>query len=281
MRTHFNFLCAALILCSSNLLAGEGRLQETAGVTQIEGSGGGGLVPWATLAGYSSREETAASVFSTRVSLDDYRLYAFGGAVNFNNRIELSIARQTFDLLHTEYEINQNIYGIKARLYGDLIYTDWPQISAGIQHKDLQDNMLAELLGAKSIDHGTDFYLTATKAHLGAAWGYNLVWNLNLRATKANQFGLLGYGGAQNNSYELMAEGSLAVLLSRSLALGAEYRQKPDNLAGLKEEDAMDIFVAWIPNKHFNITAAWVELGSIAGSRSQSGPYVSLTGYLW
>lgn len=265
----------------SDAWAADGKLQETVGVTQIEGSGGGGLVPWATLAGYDSRDEIAASAFMTLVSVDDYRLYAFGAAVSLFDRVELSVARQTFDLLDTPYEINQNILGAKVRVYGDVVYSPWPQLSAGVQYKELQDTLLAELVGAEETDNGTDFYLAASKAHLGAFFGYNLFWDFTLRGTKANQFGLLGYGGANNDSYEVMAEGSIAVLLSRKVALGFEYRQKPDNLPGLEEEDATDVFVAYIPNKQFNLTAAWVDLGTIAGSDPQSGPYLSLTGYLW
>lgn len=282
MRFFSGCLCSAVLLLPLSLAqAGEGKLQETAGVTQIEGSAGGGLVPWAVLAGYDSRDEISMSAYSTRVSVDDFRLYAFGAALSFYDRVELSVARQTFDLIDTPYEINQNILGVKARLYGDVIYSAWPQVSVGIQYKELKDELLAGLVGAEDSDNGTDFYLAASKAHLGAFFGYNLVWDLTLRGTKANQFGLLGYGGANNDSYEIMAEGSLAVLLSRKLAIGVEYRQKPDNLPGLEEEDAMDIFLAYIPNRHFNLTAAWVDLGTIAGSDPQSGPYLSLTGYLW
>jgi len=273
--------CSLALLPLTPALAGEGKLQETAGVTQIEGSAGGGLVPWAVLAGYDSREEMSASVFTTRVSVDDYRLNAFGAAISLYDRVELSIARHTFDLLDTPFEINQNVIGAKARLYGDVIYSTWPQVSLGVQHKVLLDTALAEALGAKDSDDGTDIYLAASKAHLGALFGYNLFWDLTLRATKANQFGLLGFGGDNNDSYQIMAEGSVAVLLSRRLALGMEYRQKPDNLPGLEEEDAMDVFVAYIPNKQFNLTAAWVDLGTIAGAENQRGPYLSLTGYLW
>lgn len=275
------FAGITLTLIPALTFAGEGKLQETAGVTQIEGSSGGGLVPWATLAGYDSRDEFSLSAFSTRVSVDDFRLYAFGAALSLYDRVELSVARQTFDLIDTPYEINQNIIGAKVRLYGDVVYSTWPQLSAGIQYKELQDTLLAELVSADETDNGTDFYLAASKAHLGALFGYNLFWDLTLRSTKANQFGLLGYGGANNDRYEVMVEGSIAVLLGRNVALGMEYRQKPDNLAGLEEEDALDVFVAYIPNKHFNLTAAWVDLGTIAGSDPQSGPYFSFTGYLW
>ncbi|MEZ5504471.1 MAG: DUF3034 family protein [Gammaproteobacteria bacterium] len=281
LSAHLLTACSLALLPLTPALAGEGKLQETAGVTQIEGSAGGGLVPWAVLAGYDSREEMSASVFTTRVSVDDYRLNAFGAAISLYDRVELSIARHTFDLLDTPFEINQNVIGAKARLYGDVIYSSWPQVSLGVQHKVLLDTTLAEALGATDSDDGTDIYLAASKAHLGALFGYNLFWDLTLRATKANQFGLLGFGGDNNDSYQIMAEGSVAVLLSRQLALGLEYRQKPDNLPGLEEEDAMDVFVAYIPNKQFNLTAAWVDLGTIAGAENQRGPYLSLTGYLW
>jgi len=279
-------LCFIAMLATTSGFAngGSGKLQETAGVTQIEGSGGGGLVPWATLSGYDSRDEWSSSVFMTRVSLPDYRLQAFGASASVYDRIEISLARQTFELKNVpfgEREINQQILGLKGRLYGDIVYGAWPQVALGIQYKELENEVIASAVGAENTNSGTDIYLAASKAHLGALMGYNLVWDLTLRATKANQFGLLGYGGDNNDSYEMMVEASLATLFSRQLALGIEFRQKPDNLSALEEEDAFDIFLAYIPNKNFNITVAWTDLGTIAGEDDQTGAYVSLTGYLW
>ena len=63
-------VCLCSVLClyaGESAFAGQGKLQETAGVTQVEGSGGGGLVPWATLSGYDSRDETASAVFMSRL----------------------------------------------------------------------------------------------------------------------------------------------------------------------------------------------------------------------
>ncbi len=277
---NINIFCLLfLVIMTSSVFASDGKLQETAGVTQIEGSAGGGLVPWAVLAGYDSRDETSINVFATQVTFDDYRLNAYGFSTGLFDRIELSLAQQTFDLLNTPHEINQKIFGAKVRLYGDLIYSSWPQVSVGIQYKKLEDELLAGLLGADKTDHGTDFYVSASKAHLGAVLGYNFVWDLTLRATKANQFGLLGYGGSENKDYEIMSEGSAGIFLSRQLVLGIEYRQKPDNITGLAEDDAKDFFVAYIPNKNFNVTVAWVDLGTVAGAGNQSGVYFSLTGY--
>ena len=44
----------ALSFCSALSMAATGKLLATPGVSQIEVSAGGGLVPWAQLAGYAS-----------------------------------------------------------------------------------------------------------------------------------------------------------------------------------------------------------------------------------
>ncbi|GAC21278.1 DUF3034 family protein [Paraglaciecola arctica] len=260
--------------------ASDGKLIGTAGLNQIEGSGGGGIVPWATLAGYDSREQISVNAFTTQVDIDDYRLNVLGVSASFYDRVELSVAQHRFDLKTLGGDIKQNVYGIKYRIYGDVVYSVWPQLSVGIQHKELDDGSIARAVGAANNNSGTDIYLAATKVHLGAIAGFNAVWSLTARATKANQLGLLGFGGVNNDSYQIMAEASAGVLFSRHLAIGVEYRQKPDNL-GLGEEDWVDVFVTYIPSKNLSFTLAWAELGSIAGAKDQSGIYLSLNGQLW
>lgn len=272
-------------VCSAGLLslfclhcyAGDGKLLATPGVSQAEGSGGGGLVPWAQLAGYASRDEVAVNGFCSRANLSDYRLDVCGAQLNLYDRVELSYARQKFDVPALSTQIEQDISGIKVRLYGDLVYSVWPQISAGWQHKSLKDGTVAKLVGAADTS-GDDFYLAASKLHLGTVAGYNLFWNLTTRYTEANQLGLLGFGSADKGR-SIQFEGSTAVFLSPEWAVGVEYRQKPNNL-GLKEDDWGDLFVAWFPNKHVSVTAAWLQLGEIAGAKDQSGWYLSITGSL-
>ncbi len=280
-------LAVSLLALCHPATAGDGKLLATAGLTQVEGSGGGGIVPWATINGYATKEQISVSAFNTHVAVDDYQLNALGMSLSLFNRVEFSLARQSFDLpsavieLGLGDEINQTIYGVKARLYGDLVYSTWPQISFGIQHKKLADGAIAAAIGARESDRGTDYYLAASKVHLGAAGGYNLIWNLTARATQANQMGLLGFGSQTQESHQVMLEASVGVLLSRKLAVGFEYRQKPDNLAAFKEDDWADIFISYNPNKHFNITLAWANLGNIAVADEQQGIYLSTTGYLW
>ncbi|WP_137169983.1 DUF3034 family protein [Marinomonas sp. FW-1] len=277
-----------VIFLASPSMAAEGKILATAGLSQLEGSGGGGLTPWATLAGYDSRDETAASFFMTDVNVSDYRLSSIGVATSFYDRVELSLAQQTFVLpaslitglsLSSE-QIKQDVVGVKVRLYGDAVYSAYPQVSVGLQHKQLDSDFVASYLGAKD-DSGTDLYASATKVHLGAVAGYNLVWNVTARATKANEMGLLGFGGPDNNDYQIMMEGSVGVLLSPNWVVGMEYRQKPSNLSSVEEDNWTDVFVSYMPNKSVNITAAYVDLGTVATKKDQKGVYLSMTGYLW
>lgn len=272
----FKIILAFIALTTvSGVNAADGKLLATPGVSQIEGSAGGGLVPWAQLAGYASRDEIAINAFCSHGNVDDYKLDVCGAQINLYDRLELSLAEQEFDVEPLDLRIRQRIFGGKIRLYGDLVYSRWPQLSFGIQYKELDDPLVANLLGADS-DNGTDYYLAASKLHLGAVGGLNWLWNLTARYTEANQIGLLGFG-ADGQGHELMLEASTALLFGRHVAVGVEYREKPDNL-GLKEDDWKSAFVAWMPNKYLSLTAGWLDLGEIAGIEDQEGLYFSIMG---
>jgi len=272
----FKILIAITALVTTSAVnAADGKLIATPGVAQIEGSGGGGLVPWAQLAGYASRDEIAVNAFCSRGNVDDYELDVCGAQVNLYDRLELSLAEQEFDVELLDLRIRQRVLGAKLRLYGDLVYSRWPQLSAGIQYKKLDDPLVANLLGADN-DSGTDYYLAASKLHLGAIGGLNWLWNVTARYTEANQIGLLGFG-ANGKDHELVFEASTAVLFGRHVAVGLEYREKPDNL-GLKEDDWKSAFIAWVPSKYVSLTAGWIDLGEIAGADDQDGLYFSVMG---
>jgi len=235
-------------------------------------------VPWATLSGYDSQDQISVSAVFSQVDLTDYRLNVQAISASFYDKVEVSLGHQRFDLKTLGGDIKMNIIGAKYKLYGDAVYSVLPQISIGVQHKLLEDKGIANALGAKGTS-GTDIYLAASKIHLDAIAGYNALWNVTVRATKANELGLLGFGGQGNESYKLMFEASAGVLFSRHLAIGIEYRQKPDNL-GLKEDDWLDFFVTYIPSKSVSITAAYTKLGKIAGADDQNGLYFSINGHL-
>ena len=260
----------------------DGQLLATGGVSTIEGSAGGGVVPWAVLAGYGTSDEWGGSAFASTLNTGDYRLDVAGGALTFNNRLELSLARQSLRLSTLgpalglgAIRLEQDVVGAKLRLYGDLIYGDWPQLALGVQHKRHRDFAIPSAVGARS-SSDTELYLSATRLFLAGAGGYNLLVNGGIRYTRANQAGLLGFGGDQGGSRRAQAELSAAVLLNRHWAVGADYRQQPDLLGFAKAEDWRDLFVAWFPNGRVSVVLAYVDLGDVATLKNQRGWYFSV-----
>ncbi|WP_347555439.1 DUF3034 family protein [Robbsia sp. KACC 23696] len=258
-----------------------GKLLLTGGVSQIEGSAGGGLTPWAVIGGYGTASQVGGNAHATYVQTQDFAISSYGAEIGIANRVELSIAHQQLNTraagaalgLGTDYRINMDTFGIKVRVLGDAILDQdtWvPQIAVGMQYKHNNNGALVKALGARS-DSGTDFYVSATKLLLAQS----LLLNGTLRMTKANQFGILGFGGDKSNAYKAAFEASAAYLLAKSVAVGVEYRMKPNNLGFAREQDAYDAFVAWAPTKHFSFTLAYVDLGDIATFRRQRGVYGS------
>ena len=274
-------LALAAALCTApapwtEALAGS-RLLATGGATSVEGSAGGGLVPWAPLAGYAELGEAGATAFASGVRTDDFALDVLGAAVALDNRVELSVARQRLDIdaVIPGETLEQAVLGMKLRLGGELPWSDAPQLSLGVQVKRLDEGDVPLAVGA-SRTSGVDLYLAASKLWLDGPFGRHAFANATLRATNANQGGLLGFGTAGDRGHELVAEASAGLFLNRHWVIGAEYRQKPDRLGFATEDDWKDVFVAWFPNKAVSVVAAWTDLGSIAGFDGQSGAYLSL-----
>ena len=225
-----------------------------------------------------------ATAFVTRVETGDYRLDAGGVATSLDNRLALSYARQQFDLGTLARDLNlpenslsQDILGLKLRLFGDLIYDDLPQVSLGLQYKRQKDFLIPSLVGAQR-DEDVEGYLAASRLFLGGAFGYNLLLNGNLRYSRANEMGLLGFGGDRRDTRSVLKEGSVALLLNPQWALGVEYREKPDNLNFAGESDWSDVFIGYFPNKRVSLVLAYARLGTIATLDKQNGVYLSLQG---
>lgn len=289
------------------------RLIASGGIASFEGTAGGGITPWAFIGGYASKEEVSVGANLQTLRLNDYTLTTAGASVGLYDRVEISIQRQklaissglmsnVFSLLTDgaitnarSTTIEQDILAAKVRLLGDGVFAQdtWlPQVSIGAQYKKnrdvdssllladgsvpLPDSGVPKLLGAID-DSGTDVYLTATKLWLGIPNGYNLLTSVTGRYTKANTFGLLGFGAENDDSANLEWEGSMALLISPTTAIGTEFRTQTNRLGGLAEEDTvMDVFVAYFPNKSLSLTAAYVDLGSLPLQEDASGFYLSL-----
>jgi len=273
---------ATALACAPTAAYAEGeRLLGTGGVMEIEGSGGGGLTPWALISGLGTDREVGASAYCTDIRPQYFSLTSCGLAAGAYDRIEVSYARQRFGLddVAPGRSINENVFGAKVRVFGDAVFDQdrwWPQVAAGVQYKQNEDfDFIPRLIGARH-DDGTDFYLAATKVFLAGPFGRTWLLDVTLRGTRANQFGILGFGGDRSDSYHLEAEGSLALFLTDRLIAGVEYREKPDNLSAFREDDAYDGFVAFFPTKHVSVTAAYVDLGNIATHPGERAWYLSV-----
>ncbi len=277
-----------LLIAAQPALAGDrragGKLLLTNGVTSVEGAAGGGLASWAVIAGNETRDGIGGKANATLVALPDFDLTSFGAAVGINDRVELSYTRQRFDTraagaalgLGRGFTFGQDVFGAKLRVIGDAVWDQdsWlPQIAVGVQHKRAKRGAVIRAVGGRH-DAGTDFYVAATKVILSRG----LVLNATMRATKANQFGLLGFGGDRHDRYRPQFEGSAGVMLSRRLVIGVEGRSKPSNLRFAREQKAVDAFAAWAVARNVSLTAAYVDLGDIATVRRQRGAFLSVQG---
>lgn len=297
-------LACAAALASPLALADTGKLVLTGGVSSIDGAAGGGLTPWAVIGSNATAGEVGVAAHLSRARTQDYGLTTYGVALGYKDRLELSLAQQRFDAgaalalngiapfgVQPGQHIQMDIVGLKVRLAGDAILdsdTPMPQIAIGVEHKRTHPGSIAPVLaflGTRT--SGTDLYVNATKLFLAQG----LLVNATLRNTNANQNGLLGFGSAApgRNSRSWQPEVSVALLLRRDLAIGAEFRRMPNNLEalgraaglgdGLRADDWKDVFVAWAPSKNLSLTLAYVQLGRIVpgvtANRKQSGAYLS------
>jgi hypothetical protein len=284
--------CAAPASAQGLFGADQGKLLLTAGFSTIEGAGGGGITPWALITGYGSSDSWGANTHVTGIALSDFEFTSAGVGVGVFDRFEVSFSRQMLDATNGALDgisVSQDVIGAKLRIFGDAVYAQdsWvPQVAIGALVKRNRGIRDAERVGLPGLvdvtqlgasdDDDVDYYASATKVWLAQG----LLVNATVRYTRANQFGLLGFGGDRNDDASIRAEGTVAYLLQRKVAIGVEYRARGRNLSSDDESAAWDAFIAWTPNRHVSIVAAYVNLGSIAApisgsSADQDGAYLS------
>jgi hypothetical protein len=284
--------CATPTPAESLFGADQGKLLLTAGFSTIEGAGGGGITPWALITGYGSSDSWGANTYITGIALRDFEFTSAGVGVGILDRFELSFSRQMLDATSGALDgisVSQDVIGAKLRIFGDAVYAQdsWiPQVALGVQAKRNRGIRDAERIGLPGLvdvtqlgasdDNDVDYYASATKVWLAQG----LLVNATVRYTRANQFGLLGFGGDRNDDASIRAEGTVAYLLQRKVAIGVEYRARARNLSSDDESAAWDAFIAWTPNRHVSIVAAYANLGSVAApitgsTADQDGAYLS------
>jgi len=254
-----------------------------AAITDVDGQAGGGLVPWALLT-------SGPTVAISHLNTQNLGVNIVAANTSFANRVEVSYAHSMLDVTGSGLGSNNidavDNLGLKVKLndMGDSM----PQFALGMVYKkasgNLVDNVLTPALGINS--SSTDVYAVASKiVNVG---GKNVLLNGVLRATKANQMGLLGFGGGSTagakTGYSIEPELSVEMFAADNVVFGAEYRAQPSNsVAGtegvLHQNSAYDLNVVYVANKNLALTAAYVGLGQVApgvvnSSNNQNGMFL-------
>ena len=163
---------------------------------------------------------------------------------NFNARLQL-LTEGEFDqkwlpalTFGTHYKYNDTISGINNDLGGALH-------ANGIQHDD-----------------GVDFTLYASK--MLTFLPRPVLVEAGGRATKASHLGMLGF----TEDYDFLFEGNVVVFVTDSIALAAEYRQKPNDfkpIPGLirPESDWWTLDAAYVVNRNLTLAAGYGHFGEV------------------
>ncbi|GAB3372562.1 DUF3034 family protein [Spongiibacter taiwanensis] len=277
--------------CANAGLYNDGKVLATGGVSMIDGAGGGGITPWATITGYATRDGINGDVHYTYAPLANYTLHSLGAAVGLFDRFELSYAKSnlttgsTFDTvglvvdtlggvtgglgapIETGIEpfnttIEMDVYGAKVRVFGEAIYDSdnlIPQVAVGAFYKKNKNEELLRTLKAAESD-GWEYYVSATKIF----FPINTLVNITARYTSANQTGLVGFGGPDGNDKEVRPEISLAYLLKKDTVIGMEWAQHGDNLSGESVE------LGGIDVTELQPTLEGLGLGNLSGTLTQN-----------
>ena len=293
-------------------LFGQSRPAGTGGITAINGAAGGGIVPWALIAGYGGSGQIGFTASYTNASTANFEANGYGVAAGIDNRVEISVTQQNFDLgntgpylasvlsgsnscgagslcapgapLQDNAAINQDIVGVKVRVFGNTVadqHTWMPQVAVGAQYHHNEDGALMKALGAKA--SGTSYYLALTKVWLKGLLGHVTLLDFTLDATRANYNGLFGFEGPTDSSrYHYEPEVSAGVFLDPHVVVGGEYRAMPQNELAVgpavsRSNAWKDVFLAYIPNKNVSLTLAYAMLGHIADIPNSNGLYTSVT----
>ncbi|MCF8037090.1 MAG: DUF3034 family protein [Desulfobacteraceae bacterium] len=253
----------------------------------IEGSGGIA----ATYSAYLTNPAEKGEIFGKPsfgtglVTMESGKFLGFATITEtFGNRLELGYG---YDALYlddlpddirsaTGVDISDDfvyLHNFNARVAllkeGDFARAWVPAVTLGAHYKynDTSDRIDRELGGALSgigiaDNDGMDYTLYASKK-IGFLPRPLLV-NAGLRSTRAAHIGVLGFTGDR----DLVFEGSMVAFLTDRLALGVEYRQKPDDydrINGLigDEDDWWSVVAAYVVDDHLTISGGYFDLGTV------------------
>jgi len=161
-------------------------------------------------------------------------------------------------------------FHFKTLFLKESLYIPAFAITAEFKINETIDDMNENLGGALTAlgyddDDAIDFDFSFSKM-IKDVFYYPLVINANIRLTRGQYLGLLGFSSNYTTNYECSA----ALMLRPVFGIGAEFRQQNDEydpmpLDGftMQQEAFWDVFLTWLPNEHFSVAIAFCRFGNV------------------
>ena len=207
----------------------------------------------------------------------------------FWRRLEVGYALTRFNMGNLPHVITKNTglttsrddlylhhFNVRGLVLEENTFGWWcPSVVAGVQIKynesirEMSDDLMGapESLGFDK-SNGVDYVLTLSKTIPPDAFDLPpIILTVGMRNSKAANLGLTGFG--KNSAFTVEAD--VVVVLSKSFAVGYEFRQKNDPyhpLPGVfgKEENWHAIRAAWIINDRLTLAGGLAHLGNVANT---------------
>lgn len=144
-----------------------------------------------------------------------------------------------------------------------------PAVTFGIHYKynDTYNSLDTDLNGTLTSigvtdNDGVDYTLYASK--MLSFLPRPVLVNLGVRNTNAAHAGLLGFTDERDTVFE----GNVVMFVTDRLAIGAEYRQKPDDYQAIDglvaaEDDWWSLVAAYVVNNNLTISGGYFNLGDV------------------
>jgi len=313
--------CSALLASSLLIPFGQSAFANIP-LLNIEGEGGGAIVPWA----YVSNPSTDGGIGMPAASIwtwvsDSYTINFWPVAVTVGDRLEFGFAYQNLDISTLKSDLRSDSLAALPNVL-DTKLNNVQMITAHAKFQFLKETESLPAMAisvsykkALDVDKVNDNLTQGARNTLGAAAPEVLKWmgldddsgfevNLmatklwktkiplltavNLRYTQAHQLGFLGF----SDKWSLNPEFTLAILPEPNVAIGVEFRYKPDEYKSLnsylaanggaaagyrplddytfKEDHFVDFFVAYLPTPNLTIAAGVANIGNVVHRETKS-----------
>ena len=270
----------------------------------IEGEGGGGINPFAYLINPPAEGEIFGrpSISAWEWIGNGYNFSFQSIAINIGNRAEIGFGAYDLDISDLRddlYAATDSVVDLRKdhvrvfHVHGKLLLLKEAEVlpafsvSGGykwnteIEDLDLNTERDAGVRAFTAIgydrDDSAEFTAVATKT---IPWALPTIISAGARISRGHQMGLLGF----DDTWHAGIEATIAVLPADKVALGFEYKQKPDGMKPLgpalnailgaratsrandftfQEDDFIDWFFLYMPTPKLSFIAAWATIGNV------------------